>query len=177
MKALRNISLLLLVFLASFVQAQVENMSVWKTQTWNLDLQDKEELSLLSPTAEEEILADDGFWQKLEGSDTLFVFRPSNFGFKKDYSYNAFIAKVLDAGYTPAPKQALVEIYLKGEDMGEPIHLSTTCVKKSGRSFIYAVGPNDDKRSTPTKKKRDLFLKDESKLGDLDLWLFMKKRK
>jgi hypothetical protein len=148
----------------------------WKNHVWNIGYQDKERLQEKAPSAEEEVTADNEFWVKIEGSDSLFAIRPSDFGFRKDYSYERFIRAVLSAGYVPAPKQALVEIYLKDEEERKTFHLATTPITKGNKSFVYAVGPNSGKDLTPTQKEHDLFLKDKSRLGYLDLWLFVKKK-
>ena len=171
------VTLLVLLVGINFVAfGQEVKIRPWKNQVWNIGHQDKERLREIAPSAEEEVTADDEFWVKIEGSDSLFVIRPSDFGFRKDYSYERFIRAVLNAGYVPAPKQALVEIYLKGGEINEPIHLSVKPVTKGNKGLIYAVGPNNGKRVTPAQKDHDLFLKDKSRLGHLDLWLFVKKK-
>ncbi len=66
----------------------------------------------------------------------------------------------------------VAQLYIEGIESGKLLHLPMTPV--GGR--VYALGPNKG-ASTPQKQACDLFLKQKSRCGYRDLWIFAKKAK
>jgi len=174
MTVLRKTSIFLLAFFASNTQAQDRKLNAWKTQIWNLSEDKKDEIIRMDPAATEFVLSDDDMWKRPTNSDTsftLFAIRPSYLGFEEGYNHNDFMAKAFAIGYTTPPKSAVAQLYIESEDLSEPVYFPTIPVRDGNKSCVYAVGPNK-KGSTPTKKQRDLFLRELVKYSHLEVWIF-----
>lgn len=167
------LTLFTLVFMSVSGQSEIK---IWKTQKWNLPENRKDEIIRLEPASIETVLSDTVIWKKPSNPDTSFalvIVSPLEREFtRKKYDYNKFLKNMYEAGYTTPPMSVVVQLYIEGIERGKLLHLPMTPIQGQ----VYAVGPNKD-GSTTSKEECDLFLKQKSRCGYRDLWIFAKKAK
>ncbi len=172
MKALRNISILLLVFLTISTQAQDEVVGKFLQEiVWNLSPNSKDEINLLKPT--DDPTQDVGAWQKPEvDSLDLYIIRPIDLGFGRGYAYNDFIRKVLDLKFSTCPRWVPIQSYLTIKDRDEALWFCMTPITTKNGSGVYCVGPKK-KRSGSVVRNHDLFLSSHNEDPTIP-WVFTK---
>lgn len=163
MKALLNISLLLLVFLTGEAFAQKESKVDTLSMTWNLHQNKKEDIITMSPPSAK-IPTESSIWQKPEKSVvTIVMVRPRDLGFGDGFNQTDFLVEVKKLGYLHCPEWVPVQAY---SEFG----------RNKSRRFFYtgqaekywALGKNDE-----TYKTQDLWKRTPDGRSD-SIWIFVK---
>ncbi len=159
MKALRNISLLLLVFLTNFTTSAQDTLSM----TWNLHQNKKEDMMMIPPSGEMPS-AESSVWKKPEKSVlTLVKVRPRDLGFGDGFSQTDFLVEVKRLELLHCPEWVPVQAYSEFGRNKSRIFFYTGQAEK-----YWALGKNDE-----TYKTQDLWKRAPDGKSD-SIWIFVK---